>query len=53
MKVAELAHNFNVFPEKLYDFYEYIQTPIPHKLDFELSEVSASPKPQPKKSRDF
>lgn len=38
MTVAELAHNFNVSPEKLYDFYEYIQTPIPHELDFELSE---------------
>ena len=38
MTVAELAQNINVLPEKLFSFFEHIQQPIPHKLDFELSE---------------
>lgn len=38
MTVAELAQNINVSTEKLFDFFEYIQRPIPHEFDFELSE---------------
>ena len=38
MTAAELAQKINVSPEKLFEFFEYIQLPIPHELDFELSE---------------
>jgi len=38
MTVAELAQNLDVSPEKLFNFFEHIQRPIPNELDFELSE---------------
>jgi len=38
MTVAELAEEIKVTPEKLFEFFEKIQKPIPHEMDFELSE---------------
>jgi hypothetical protein len=38
MTVAEFAQNLGVVPEKLFEFFKHIQRPIPHELDFELSE---------------
>lgn len=38
MTVAELAAKINVSTEKLFEFFEYIQRPIPREFEFELSE---------------
>ena len=38
MTVIELAQNYGVAPEKIFEFFERIQRPIPHELDFELTE---------------
>ena len=38
MSVVELAQKLGVAPEELFAFFEHIQHPIPHELNFELSE---------------
>ena len=38
MTVEELAQNLDISPEKLFGFFEHIQSPIPNEFDFELSE---------------
>ena len=38
MTVTELAQKLNVTPDKIFEYFDTIQKPIPHDLEYELSE---------------